>query len=1012
MILAANAGMCQEEKHRDLPGDLKNSEINLIWKEMWKVPSHGKPLEEPKLAPLTEADALRHLTGKWIEMTAEICSDACMVKPWVQLNPDRTYLAADDPFTPKRTCRGMWRVVSDKIVLFARESGGIPNYIFTVGKKVYMLDMMNALHKTELRREKDLAIGKLAWEPWAGQVNTDAGSSPEKVEGKRAKFLCELNSSGPETIPVIVFVTARGNVWAGPEQSFYVESGQGVLGLKPPNGGGAWIQWCDSVLAQPRGGKCTLDMAVDRFEREVDVFNLNRAWWFGSQDTDMSRSLFKRPFINFKTENSTQVKMLRIQVGRGEIQLDMKSPDERRTASATIDLPSKTLTHAALTEAGATREITLPPPAKADAPSKAGTNVPVVPPTMPPGTVTLLAKENQKKWDIKSGEWKFENSALIGSGASEIVYPENLAPPFKLQFEITVLKGMRPRVKFGRFKFANEGSVNTFGIYPAPKDAPLFHYELKTRYRVSISVGLDAVEFYVNGALISKAPGVRDQAAPLKFCAGDNWSKGEVEYRDIVVTQPARPTAPLPQASESSKPARHVLAATPPRTPASRQPAAGPLVVPGEYKEWQSVLILSNEVLRVKLRYMPVFSAADPFPMALELDNRSGGPLKIEQIYVVFRTSRRDTEQPHVSMPRSTVVLSELANGVTTVTGGALWSPLLAAMELTPNACVRVPVTTGGNVRLQDGRRYYFDNVPFEFELRYPVPPVIESMKQQLREGLRTEPRPPSPYREKPAVILSDGTPAILDRASDTDVVDRLDFLVMKEIVDAMTLDDLLAGLKTYKRCRQTIAQLLKRRFPDSPEVLAYYREELPKEHTNAWDDALMPGVWNDEFLKAAVARLEKGNLRWGFSILERHRKEWIGKPDYVARISAAMLKHYPTLASGPQKLPDKELHDWGRAVSDAGATGDRQFIKYFAPALDDKRVIQEPEESSAPRGFATRVCDCALDAILMILDGDTWEAFKKAGIDGWSTDRQAFAAYDRVITDTKKRLEASGLLK
>lgn len=546
VLLAANAGMCQEEKPRDLPRDLKDNEINLIWKEMWKVESHGKQLQEPKIANLIEADVIRKLTGKWIEMAAEKGSDLCLVKPWVQLNPDRTYVAGDDPFSPKRTCRGTWRVVSNKILMFGKESGGLPNYIFIVGKMVYMLDMMNARHMTELRREKDLAIGKLAWEPWAGQVNTEGGSSPEKVDGKRAKFLCELDPSGSETIPIIVFMTAKGKVWVGPEQDFYVEGEQGVFGFKKPQG--SWIQWCDSLIGQQGSEKCTLDKAIDRLGSEVDVFKLNSVWWFGSKDTDMSRSLFKPPFINYKKDDRQKLQFLRILVSGGEVRLEMKSPNERYTASATIDIKSKNLLNAMLKKAGATGETEVPLSAKPDAPRKAEKTgaAPIVPPVTLPRTFALLAKENQSKWKTVSGDWVFQKDALIGSGPSEIVYQEDLTPPFTLQYEIKVLQGMRPRVKYGRFKFANEGYEKTFGIYPAPKDAPLFHYELKTSYRVSISIGLDAVDFYVNGVLISKAPGVKNQPAQLKFCAGDNWSKGEVEYKNIIVTQTARPSTGTP----------------------------------------------------------------------------------------------------------------------------------------------------------------------------------------------------------------------------------------------------------------------------------------------------------------------------------------------------------------------------------------------------------------------------------------------------------------------------------
>jgi hypothetical protein len=537
VLFAANAGMSQEEKQRDLPRELKDSEINLIWKEMWKIESHGKQLPEPKIANLTEADVLRHLTGKWIEMAAEGHSELCIIKPWIQLNPDRTFLAADDPYTPKRTCRGTWRVVSNRIILFGQESGGLPNYIFMVGKKVYMLDMMNTRHMTELRRENDLAIGKLAWGLWTGEVNTEGSSSPEKVNGKRAKFLSELNPDRPETIPITVFVTAKGKVWAGPEQDFYIENAHGVFGLKKQQGSS--LQWCDSLIGQQGSEKCTLDSVMDRLGSEVDVFVLNRVWWFGSKDTDMSRSLFKPPFINYKKDDPQKLQFLRFQVRGGEVQLEMKSPNELYTARVTIDLKSKTLLKAVLQKAGEPGETELSLSGKTAAPrkvEKAGA-VPIAPPATLPKTVALLGKENQKKWEIESGDWAFQNDALIGSGSSQIAYQEMFSPPFTLRFNITVLEGMRPRVKFGKMRFANEGYNKTFGIYPGEKPPKLYDYKLNQEYQVTLTVGTNAVQFYVNGLLVTTAPGVKDKAELLRFCGGDNWSKGKTKYKNIILTR-------------------------------------------------------------------------------------------------------------------------------------------------------------------------------------------------------------------------------------------------------------------------------------------------------------------------------------------------------------------------------------------------------------------------------------------------------------------------------------------
>ena len=40
-----------------------------------------------------------------------------------------------------------------------------------------------------------------------------------------------------------------------------------------------------------------------------------------------------------------------------------------------------------------------------------------------------------------------------------------------------------------------------------------------------------------------------------------------------------------------------------------------------------------------------------------------------------------------------------------------------------------------------------------------------------------------------------------------------------------------------------------------------------------------------------------------------------------------------------------------------------------------------------------------------MIVDGDSWPAFKKAGIERWRTQEAHYAAHDRIISDLIKRL-------
>ena len=152
------------------------------------------------------------------------------------------------------------------------------------------------------------------------------------------------------------------------------------------------------------------------------------------------------------------------------------------------------------------------------------------------GSRNLLAGEDARKWTIVRGDWTTDNNVLTGAGNSSIVFTDELSPPFTLQFKINVLEGMRPRVRFGPFEFGNEGFETTFALYPKPT-GELFHYQRKTSYGIAISVSQKSVDLSIDGNLIASRPGVKEKLDKLDFLAGDNWSKGRVEFRDITLAK-------------------------------------------------------------------------------------------------------------------------------------------------------------------------------------------------------------------------------------------------------------------------------------------------------------------------------------------------------------------------------------------------------------------------------------------------------------------------------------------
>ncbi|MDP1587169.1 MAG: hypothetical protein Q8M07_05475, partial [Prosthecobacter sp.] len=144
-----------------------------------------------------------------------------------------------------------------------------------------------------------------------------------------------------------------------------------------------------------------------------------------------------------------------------------------------------------------------------------------------------LADTNVVNWEPVSGTWTLKDEVLTGSGDSTINYDFNRAAPFQIDFEITVLEGMRARLVMGNVKFANEAGKTTFGLYPQPKGAKLFTYERKKPYQITIKAAKDKTELLVDGVKVCDGPKIEGVLDVLQFRAGDNYSKGKAEFRKI-----------------------------------------------------------------------------------------------------------------------------------------------------------------------------------------------------------------------------------------------------------------------------------------------------------------------------------------------------------------------------------------------------------------------------------------------------------------------------------------------
>jgi hypothetical protein len=181
-------------------------------------------------------------------------------------------------------------------------------------------------------------------------------------------------------------------------------------------------------------------------------------------------------------------------------------------------------------------EVTTSPAVKAPEKAAETHNPAGAAPTPPPSGRVLLSKEHEHHWKEVKGQWKIENGVMTGNGESYIDFPGAITPPFKLWFTIKVMDGIRARVSFGPLSFSN-GPSNSFQIYPRHDGDATVAYERNTAYKVAIVVSQKAVEFYMDDQLITTVPGFKDRVEKLEFSAGDGWSKGSAEFRDIVLNK-------------------------------------------------------------------------------------------------------------------------------------------------------------------------------------------------------------------------------------------------------------------------------------------------------------------------------------------------------------------------------------------------------------------------------------------------------------------------------------------
>lgn len=443
---------------------------------------------------------------------------------------------------------------------------------------------------------------------------------------------------------------------------------------------------------------------------------------------------------------------------------------------------------------------------------------------------------------------------------------------------------------------------------------------------------------------------------------------------------------------------------------------AGAAAAAGQAKDpLEPVAEVRGPGLVVRLKVLPRASLANAGWLALEFENTAQGPVTVQNASYRIESERL---RPQTG---ERLASGGLASGNTYDLFPDAWktrpvSPIVlrpkevrrvsrqpsdyasALLGLAPKDGWRVRARFHLHVDLQGGGRVTTaeQGAPFEFDWIHPDEGGFAAMRGRLAKLLQ------EPGQEV---------------ATHTYLLGAL--LRVEAVGAAVPRDDLLAALAKRKGPfdgRGEVAEHLARHHGKDQAVLAFVRDCLKAGDPATTDYDLGAGLWDRSFVEPLVRLYESdaaGRHMYLLATLHAHRADWPEGAGFPARLSKVVRRHTPLLERKVAELKDDQLSTWALGVHDLGLTGDRSAIALLRPALDDRRAFRKASDFASLPGTPPplRVCDCALDAILTLLDGGPHEAYRKAGgkmpgvfPDG-DTDAALVAVRDKMIDDLKRRL-------
>jgi hypothetical protein len=147
-------------------------------------------------------------------------------------------------------------------------------------------------------------------------------------------------------------------------------------------------------------------------------------------------------------------------------------------------------------------------------------------------------------WKVQKGTWlQNDKGEIVGQGQSYLVFQEKLPPDFCLEFDITVVEGMRPRIYFDTLNvhLVNEGyyrNLNAKGSKIVESVRDPYRYELNELLRIRVTFQGPAFAFQVNDKLVAKGTRKPAPYAELRISGGDSWSPGLTRFANFRVQHP------------------------------------------------------------------------------------------------------------------------------------------------------------------------------------------------------------------------------------------------------------------------------------------------------------------------------------------------------------------------------------------------------------------------------------------------------------------------------------------